>query len=80
MAVDLPLAPASTPRFRLSLAKPNQEQIVLLITIALLIAFGLTLNGFATVNNLLNLLAQHFDPRHSRPRHGADRDQPRHRS
>jgi ribose transport system permease protein len=56
VAVDSPLAPASTPRFRLSLAKPNQEQIVLLITIALLIAFGLTLNGFATVNNLLNLL------------------------
>ncbi len=56
MAVDSPLAPANAPRVRLSLAKPNQEQIVLLITIALLIAFGLTLNGFATVNNLLNLL------------------------
>jgi len=56
VAVDSPLAPANTPRFRLSLAKPNQEQIVLLITIALLIAFGLTLNGFATLNNLLNLL------------------------
>src|SRR4029077_2530719 len=56
VAVDSPLAPANTPRFRLGLAKPNQEQIVLLITIALLIAFGLTLNGFATVNNLLNLL------------------------
>ncbi|MGN8546732.1 ABC transporter permease [Bradyrhizobium sp. 13971] len=37
-------------------AKPSQEQIVLLITIALLIVFGLTLNGFATVSNLLNLL------------------------
>jgi ribose transport system permease protein len=56
MAVESPLAPAKTPRFRIPLAKPNQEQIVLLITIALLIAFGLTLNGFATLNNLLNLL------------------------
>ena len=56
MAVDSPLAPANAPRVRFSLGKPNQEQIVLLITIALLIAFGLTLNGFATVNNLLNLL------------------------
>src|SRR5882757_775357 len=36
--------------------KPSQEQIVLLITIMLLIVFGLTLNGFATVSNLLNLL------------------------
>src|SRR6201997_3025709 len=40
------------PRF----GKTNQEQIVLAITIALLIVFGLTLNGFATVSNLLNLL------------------------
>jgi ribose transport system permease protein len=43
-------------RFRIRLAKTNQEQIVLMITIALLIVFGLTLNGFATVSNLLNLL------------------------
>jgi ribose transport system permease protein len=56
VAVESPLAPANTPRFRVSLTKPTQEQIVLLITIALLIAFGLTLNGFATVTNLLNLL------------------------
>ncbi len=56
MAVETPLAPANTSRFRLSLAKPNQEQIVLLITIVLLIAFGLTLTGFATLTNLLNLL------------------------
>src|SRR5882724_9984224 len=41
---------------RTNLAKTNQEQIVLMITIALLIVFGLTLNGFATVSNLLNLL------------------------
>ena len=56
MAVETPVAPTNTPRFHLSLAKPTQEQIVLLITIFLLIAFGLTLNGFATLANLLNLL------------------------
>src|SRR3984885_13993938 len=50
-----PAAPAATPRFRLGLAKPSQEQIVLLLTIALLIVFSVTLNGFATVPNLLNL-------------------------
>jgi ribose transport system permease protein len=49
-------ASAFFPRFRVSAAKTNQETIVLLITIALLIVFGLTLNGFATVSNLLNLL------------------------
>ena len=56
MALNSPVNPVAPARIRLALAKPNQEQIVLLITIALLIAFGLTLNGFATVNNLLNLL------------------------
>src|SRR6516162_32514 len=56
MAIESPLASASRPRFHLTAAKPNQEQIVLLITIALVIAFGLTLNGFATLTNLLNLL------------------------
>jgi ribose transport system permease protein len=56
MAVESPLASASTPRFRLTAAKPNQEQIVLLITVALVVVFGLTLNGFATLTNLLNLL------------------------
>jgi ribose transport system permease protein len=56
VAVESPLAPANTPRFRFALTKPTQEQIVLLITIALVIVFGLTLNGFATVANLLNLL------------------------
>jgi ribose transport system permease protein len=56
VAFDSPLAPPNTSRLRLSLAKPNQEQIVLLITIALLIVFGLTLHGFATLSNLLNLL------------------------
>lgn len=48
--------PATTPRIPFSIGKPNQEQIVLLITIVLLIVFGFTLNGFATVSNLLNLL------------------------
>ncbi len=47
-------AGARLPRFRFG--KTNQEQIVLAITIALLIVFGFTLNGFATVSNLLNLL------------------------
>lgn len=56
MAVETPLAPAKTSRFRIGLVKPSQEQIVLFITIALLIVFGLTLNGFATLSNLLNLL------------------------
>jgi ribose transport system permease protein len=56
MAVESPLASTNASRFRLPIAKPNQEQIVLLITIALLIAFGFTLSGFATLTNLLNLL------------------------
>ncbi|MGY8665840.1 ABC transporter permease [Bradyrhizobium sp. UFLA05-109] len=47
---------ATTPRIPFTIAKPNQEQIVLLITIVLLIVFGFTLNGFATISNLLNLL------------------------
>src|SRR5262245_55267939 len=56
VAFDSPVASRSTSRIRLSLAKPGQEQIVLLITIALLLVFGLTLHGFATLSNLLNLL------------------------
>ena len=36
--------------------KPSQEQIVLLITLALLAAFSVALPGFASVANLLNLL------------------------
>src|ERR1700746_1318022 len=51
-AADLPAS--SLPRFRIG--KTSQEQIVLAITILLLIVFGFTLNGFATVSNLLNLL------------------------
>ena len=38
------------------LQRPSQEQIVLLITAALLVAFSLTLPGFATTANLLNLV------------------------
>ncbi len=45
-----------SPPVRFNVAKLNQEQIVLLITVVLLIVFGFTLNGFATVPNLLNLL------------------------
>jgi ribose transport system permease protein len=56
MALDSPITPVASTRIRLAFAKPNQEQIVLLITVVLLVVFGLTLNGFATVNNLLNLL------------------------
>jgi ribose transport system permease protein len=41
---------------RIGFAKPSQEQIVLLITIALLILFSFTLKGFATVANILVLL------------------------
>lgn len=48
--------PATAPRIPFNIGKPNQEQIVLLITIVLLVVFGFTLNGFATVSNLLNLL------------------------
>jgi ribose transport system permease protein len=39
-----------------SLGRVSQEQIILLITIALLVVFGISLNGFATLDNLLNLL------------------------
>jgi ribose transport system permease protein len=56
MAIESPLSSASAPRLRFAITKPNQEQIVLLITIALVIVFSLTLSGFATVTNLLNLL------------------------
>ena len=48
------LAGVRLPHFRVG--KTNQEQIVLAITVLLVIVFGLTLNGFATISNLLNLL------------------------
>ena len=38
------------------LKKPSQEQIVLLLTLALLIVFSVTLPDFSTVTNLLNLV------------------------
>ena len=47
---------SAVPRTSFSFPRPSQEQIVLLITIALLVVFSITLNGFATVSNLLNLL------------------------
>jgi ribose transport system permease protein len=56
VALDSPVTPATSPRLRLRLAKPSQEQIVLSITLVLLVLFSLTLTGFATVFNLLNLL------------------------
>jgi len=56
VALDSPITPSASPRLRIGFAKPNQEQIVLLITIALLILFGFTLKGFATVANILLLL------------------------
>src|SRR5260370_16768250 len=36
--------------------KPSQEQIILLITLALLAVFSLTLPGFSKLANLLNLV------------------------
>jgi ribose transport system permease protein len=56
VALDSPITPSASPRLRIGLAKPSQEQIVLLITIALLIVFSFTLKGFATVANILVLL------------------------
>jgi ribose transport system permease protein len=38
------------------LKKPSQEQIVLLLVLALLILFSVSLPGFSTVTNLLNLV------------------------
>jgi ribose transport system permease protein len=38
------------------LKKPSQEQIVLLLVLALLVAFSISLPGFFTVTNLLNLV------------------------
>ena len=55
--VSRSLAVPVTPRAGITTAaKLNQENIVLLITIALMIVFSCTLTGFATVSNVLNLL------------------------
>jgi ribose transport system permease protein len=56
VALDSPITPSASPGLRIGFAKPSQEQIVLLITIALLIVFSFTLKGFATVANMLVLL------------------------
>jgi ribose transport system permease protein len=56
VALDSPVTPSASPRLRIGFAKPNQEQIVLLITIACLILFSFTLRGFASVANILVLL------------------------
>lgn len=56
MALDSPIIPSASSRLRIGFAKPNQEQIVLLITVLCLILFSFTLKGFATVANMLVLL------------------------
>jgi len=56
VALDSPVTPSASPRLRIGFAKPNQEQIVLLITIVCLIVFSFTLKGFATIANMLVLL------------------------
>jgi ribose transport system permease protein len=39
-----------------ALSKVSQEQIVLLVVIALFVVFGVTLNGFLNLDNLVNLI------------------------
>src|SRR5580704_7683908 len=59
MAIDASTAEQrSQPASLLSqlVRKPSQEQIILLITLALLVVFSITLPGFSTLNNLLNLV------------------------
>ncbi|HLJ65063.1 MAG TPA: ABC transporter permease [Stellaceae bacterium] len=52
MATDVAAAPMS--RFK-GLAKPSQEQIVLIVTVLLALTFSLVLPGFATIANFLTL-------------------------
>ena len=78
MATVTTAAPGKTAPWR-GLSRLSQEQVVGAVTVFLLIVFALRLPGFATTQNILGLDPQHFDSRHSRPRHGADRHQPRHR-
>ena len=47
---------ANRSRLQWHFGKASQEQIVLLITLVLFVAFSVGLTGFATVDNLLNLL------------------------
>jgi ribose transport system permease protein len=59
MAINAPTAeqrrPSASP-LALLVKKPSQEQIVLLITLALLVLFSATLPGFSSLTNLLNLV------------------------
>ncbi len=55
MASEASTAPVARGLRLRFLAKPSQEQIVLLVTLALLLGFAATLPGFATIANLLNL-------------------------
>ncbi len=59
MAIDASTAEQrSSPASLLSqlVRKPSQEQIILLITLALLVVFSITLPGFSNLANLLNLV------------------------
>src|ERR1700704_2475854 len=59
MAIDASTAEQrSQPASLLSqlVRKPSQEQIILLITLALLVVFSITLPGFSNLANLLNLV------------------------
>src|SRR5260370_24290631 len=59
MAIDASTAEQRSPPASLLsqfVRKPSQEQIILLITLALLAVFSLTLPGFSKLANLLNLV------------------------
>ncbi len=55
-APSLLVRPRHQPGLRQRAWKPSQEQIVLLITLLLLAIFSISLPGFATTGNLLNLV------------------------
>ncbi len=56
MSAEAPSASAgSSALWTRYIGKPTQEQIVLLVTLVLAVVFSLTLDGFATVGNLLSL-------------------------
>src|SRR5256885_1834568 len=59
MVINAPTAeerrPSASPLTQL-FKRPSQEQIVLLITLALLVLFSATLPGFSNLGNLLNLV------------------------
>lgn len=60
MATEASTTPATARVvWRRYLAKPTQEQIVLLVTLALIIGFSVALPGFATVANLLKIGRAH---------------------